>query len=58
MNADARERIRRAQIKRWAALDASIAPLPKGKKRTARAANNWIWTFGSGIISANFVRTK
>jgi hypothetical protein len=39
MSAEARERIRQAQIKRWAALNAPksnlnarVAPLPKGKK--------------------------
>jgi hypothetical protein len=45
MSAEARERIRQAQIKRWAALNASkanmnatVAPLPKAKKKAAKAA--------------------
>ena len=45
MSAEARERIRQAQIKRWAALNATkanmnatVAPLPKAKKKTAKAA--------------------
>ena len=45
MSAEARERIRQAQIKRWAALNASkanmnatVAQLPKGKKKAAKAA--------------------
>jgi len=42
MSAEGRERIRQAQIKRWAALNAPksnlnarVAPLPKGKKKAA-----------------------
>ena len=46
MSAEGRERIRQAQIKRWAALkgaskanmNATVAPLPKAKKKTAKAA--------------------
>ena len=46
MSADGRERVRQAQIKRWAAvkdaskanLNATIAPLPKAKKKAAKAA--------------------
>ena len=46
MSAEARERIRQAQIKRWAALksaskanmNATVAPLPKVKKKAAKAA--------------------
>jgi hypothetical protein len=45
MSAKARERIRQAQIKRWAAqkvssnnLNATVAPLPKAKKKAAKAA--------------------
>ena len=45
MSAEARERIRQAQIKRWAALNASkanmnatVAPMPKAKKKKASAA--------------------
>lgn len=46
MSAEARERIRQAQLKRWAAtkkvakpnLNATIAPLPKAKKKTAKSA--------------------
>ena len=45
MSAEGRERIRQAQIKRWAALKASkanmnatVAPRPKVKKKTAKAA--------------------
>jgi hypothetical protein len=45
MSAEARERIRQAQIKRWAALNATkanmnatVAPLPKAKKKAAKAA--------------------
>ena len=45
MSAEGRERIRQAQIKRWAALNASkanmnttVAPLPKAKKKPAKAA--------------------
>lgn len=45
MSAEGRERIRRAQIKRWDALkgaskagmNATVAPLPKAKKKTAKA---------------------
>jgi len=44
-SADRRERVRQAQIKRWAALkgaskanlNATVAPLPKAKKRAAKA---------------------
>jgi hypothetical protein len=45
MSVEARERIRQAQIKRWAALktpkenlNARVAPLPKAKKKAAKAA--------------------
>lgn len=45
MSAAARERIRQAQIKLWAALNApkanmnaTVAPLPKAKKKAAKAA--------------------
>ena len=45
MSAEARERIRQAQIKRWAALNApkanmnaTVAPMPKAKKKAAKAA--------------------
>ena len=45
MSAEARERIRLAQIKRWAAqnatkanMNATVAPLPKVKKKAAKAA--------------------
>jgi hypothetical protein len=45
MSAEARERIRQEQIKRWAALNASkanmkatVAPLPKVKKKADKAA--------------------
>ena len=46
MSAEGRERVRRAQIKRWAALkgaskanlNATVAPLPKAKKKAAKAA--------------------
>jgi hypothetical protein len=45
MSAEGRERIRQAQIKRWAALNASKAnmnetfgQLPKANKKTAKAA--------------------
>lgn len=45
MSAKARERIRQAQIKRWAAqkgssnnLNATVAPLPKAKKKAKKAA--------------------
>jgi len=46
MSAEARERIRQAQIKRWAALkgaskakmNATVAPLPKAKKKATKAA--------------------
>ena len=46
MSAEGRERIRQAQIKRWAALkgaskanmNATVAPQPKVKKKTAMAA--------------------
>jgi hypothetical protein len=45
MSAEGRERVRQAQIKRWAALkgtskanlNATAAPLPKAKKRAAKA---------------------
>jgi hypothetical protein len=45
MSAEARERIRQAQIKPWAALkgaskanlNATVAPLPKAKKKAAKA---------------------
>ena len=45
MSAEGRERIRQAQIKRWAALkgvskanmNATVAPLQKAKKKTAKA---------------------
>lgn len=46
MSAEARERIRQAQINRWAAtkkpakpnLNATVAPLPKAKKKAAKSA--------------------
>ena len=46
MSAEARERIRQAQIKRWAAqkstskanLNATVAPPPKPRKKAAKAA--------------------
>jgi hypothetical protein len=46
MSAEGRERVRQAQIKRWAALkgvskanlNATVAPLPNPKKKTAKAA--------------------
>ena len=45
MSVEARERIRQAQIKRWAALktpkenlNARVAPLPKAKEKAAKAA--------------------
>jgi hypothetical protein len=42
MSAEGRERVRQAQIKRWAALkaymNATVAPRPKAKKKAARAA--------------------
>ena len=46
MNAEGRERVRQAQIKRWAALkgvskanlNATVQPLPKAKKKAAKAA--------------------
>jgi hypothetical protein len=46
MSAEGRERIRQAQIKRWAAqksaskanTNATVAPLPKAKKKLAKAA--------------------
>ena len=45
MSVEARERIRQAQIKRWAALktpkenlNPRVAPLPKAKKKAAKAA--------------------
>ena len=45
MSAEARERIRQAQIKRWAAsnaskanMNATVAPMPKAKKKKASAA--------------------
>ena len=49
MSAEGRERVRQAQIKRWAALKgaskanmsatvATVAPLPKAKKKAAKAA--------------------
>lgn len=46
MSAEARERIRQAQIERWAALkctykanmNATVAPMPKAKKKAAKAA--------------------
>jgi len=46
MSAEGRERIRQAQIKRWAALkgaskanmNATVEPRPKAKKKTAKAA--------------------
>jgi len=45
MSVEARERIRQAQIKRWSALktpkenlNARVAPLPKAKKKAAKAA--------------------
>jgi hypothetical protein len=45
MSAEARERVRQAQIKRWAAkkgtskanMNATVAPLPKAKKKAAKA---------------------
>jgi hypothetical protein len=45
VNAEARERIRQAQIKRWALqkgtskanMNATVAPLPKARKRAAKA---------------------
>jgi len=48
MSVEARERIRQAQIKRWAALkeaskanvNAKAAPLPKTKKKAAKAARS------------------
>ena len=51
MSAEGQERIRQAQIKRWAALksaskpnmNATVAPLPKVKKKAGRAA--WCDTF-------------
>jgi hypothetical protein len=42
MSAEGRERVQQAQIKRWAAskanLNATVAPLPKAKKKAAKAA--------------------
>jgi hypothetical protein len=46
MSAEGRERIRQAQVKRWAALhgaskakmNATVAPLPEAKKKAAKAA--------------------
>jgi hypothetical protein len=46
MSAEGRERVRQAQIKRWAklkgaskaTLNATVAPLPKAKKKAAKAA--------------------
>jgi hypothetical protein len=46
MSAEGRERIRQAQIKRWAAqkgtpkanMNATVAPLPKAKKKATKAA--------------------
>ena len=46
MSAEARERVRQAQIKRWAAkkgtskanMNATVAPLPKAKKKATKAA--------------------
>ena len=42
MSAEGRERVRQAQIKRWAAVKqaakATAAPLPKSKKKAAKAA--------------------
>jgi hypothetical protein len=46
ISAEGRERVRQAQIKRWAALksafkanmNATVAPLPKVKKKAAKAA--------------------
>jgi hypothetical protein len=46
MSAEARERIRQAQVKRWAAqkgtskanMNATVAPLPKAKKKATKAA--------------------
>ena len=46
MSAEGREHVRQAQIKRWAALkgaskanlNATVAPLPKAKKKTVKAA--------------------
>jgi hypothetical protein len=45
MSAEARERVRQAQVKRWAAkkgtskanMNATVAPLPKAKKKAAKA---------------------
>ena len=45
MSAEVRERIRQAQVKRWAALkgtskanlNATVAPLPKAKKKATKA---------------------
>jgi len=46
MNADGRERVRQAQIKRWATLkgvskanlNATVQPLPKAKRKAAKSA--------------------
>ena len=46
MSAEGRERVRQAQIKRWAALksaskvnlNATVSPLPKAKKKAAKTA--------------------
>ena len=46
MSAEARERIRQVQIKRWAVqkgvlktnMNATVAPMPKAKKKAAKAA--------------------
>jgi hypothetical protein len=46
MSAEGRERVRQAQIKRWAAVkgaskanvNATVAPRPKAKKETAKVA--------------------
>jgi hypothetical protein len=42
MSAEGRERVRQAQIKRWAAVrqstKATVAPLSKSKKKTAKVA--------------------
>jgi len=46
MSAETRERIRQAQVKRWAAqkgtskanMNATVAPLPKAKKKATKAA--------------------
>ena len=46
MSAEGRERVRQAQIKRWASLkavskanlNATVAPLPRSKKKAAKAA--------------------